>query len=104
MKIGNPEIQLLKRREAEFLDLVENSSHAELARCAKFLAMYLALYREQFGEIPVADYNRLLQPAALDKELLDIIGAGMQEASAMLRMVMQQGIRESVTEERPLLN
>ena len=91
MEIESQDIQLLKQQEHEFLHLVENCSHSDLARTTKFLAMYLALYRQQFGEIPASDYSKLLQAPVLDKELLQIITEGMQEASAMLKMVMLQG-------------
>lgn len=91
MEIDQNDILILKQRELEFTGLVGNSSHSELAKCTKFLAMYLALYRQQFGDIPAADFSHLLQRPTLDRELLQIIGEGMQEASAMLKMILLQG-------------
>jgi len=91
MQIKNQDLQQLKQRELEFLELVENCNHAELAKCTKFLAMYIALYRQQFGEIPSADYLKLLQPTTLDKDLIQIIGDGMREASEMMKTVLMQG-------------
>jgi len=44
----------LKQLEKQFFTLVENSTRDELAQCAKYLAMYLVLYRQKFGEIPSA--------------------------------------------------
>lgn len=104
MEIDQKDILLLKQRELEFTGLVENCSHSELAKCTKFLAMYLALYRQQFGEIPASDFSHLLQRPALDKELLQIIGEGMQEASAMMRMILVQGQEQLTTGSGRLLN
>lgn len=94
MNIENQDIQLLKQRELEFLHLVENCNRNELVKCAKFLAMYLALYRQQFGEIPFAEYNRLLQPSALDDKLIQVIGEGLQEASEMMKVILLQGLEQ----------
>lgn len=103
MEIDQKDILLLKQRELEFTGLVENCSHSELAKCTKFLAMYLALYRQQFGEIPASDFSRLLQRPALDRDLLQIIGEGMQEASAMMRMILlQDQDRDTISNDRRL--
>jgi len=101
MQIENQDLHQLKQRELEFLALAENCNHAELAKCTKFLAMYLALYRQQFGEIPSADYMKLLQPTTLDKDLIQIIGDGMREASEMMKVVLMQGRdKDSVTNRK----
>jgi len=97
MDIEHQDLQQLKQQEHEFLTLVENCSRSELAKSAKFLAMYLALYRQQFGEIPAADYIKLVQAPTLDKGLLQLVSDGMQEASAMMKMVMLQD-RQAVNE------
>ena len=84
----------LKQREQEFLSLVENSSREDLAKCAKFLAMYLVLYRQQFGEIPADGYLKLTESPGTDTASLEIVGHGIDEASEMLKMVMRQKLDE----------
>jgi len=97
MGIERQDLQQLKQQEHLFLTLVENCSRSELAASAKFLAMYIALYRQQFGEIPATDFLKIVQEPALDEKLLQLVSVGMQEASAMIKMVMLQG-RHAVNE------
>ena len=80
----------LKHSENEFLHLVESSSRDDLAKCSKFLAMYLALYRQKFGEIPDTDYGKLINAFELDKELVEILDDGMHEAAEMLKLILLQ--------------
>jgi hypothetical protein len=86
--INKQDLLQLKLREHEFLNLVETCSRDELAKCAKFLAMYVALYRQEFGDIPAAGYQKLLHTVTLDVEMLKIVADGMSEAAEMLKTVL----------------
>lgn len=95
------ELLRLKQRETEFSHLVECSSREDLARCAKFLAMYIALYRQKFGDIPAAGYDRLMQTTELDPELLSLIDGGISEAAEMLKLVLMQKKTANLDDELP---
>ena len=85
----NNDIVKLRQREMEFTNLVNSCSRNDLAKCAKFLAMYIALYRQKYGEISTSGYDRLMC-ADLNKELLDIVDEGIYEAAEMLKIVLLQ--------------
>lgn len=86
----------LKQQENEFLKLVDLSSREELAQCAKFLAMYIALYRQKFGDIPDAGYEKLVTSTKLDNELVNIVQDGISEATEMLKLVLLQNQKADI--------
>jgi hypothetical protein len=95
----------LKQREGEFTRLVNSSSREDLARCTRFLAMYIALYRQKFGDIPDSGYKQLIEAPVLDSDLLEIIDEGIHEASEMLKLIHMQKIRLGIKiESEPYLN
>lgn len=103
MSIRFNDLVKLKQREQEFLSLVENSSREDLAKCAKFLAMYLVLYRQQFGEIPAEGYIKLTESPGTDRESLEIVEHGIDEASEMLKMVIRQTLAdETLYDTQPI--
>ena len=89
-QISKQQLINLKQQENEFLKLVDSSRREDLAQCTKFLAMYIALYRQKFGEIPEAGYEKLMTSTSLDNELLTIVEGGIIEATEMLKMVLMQ--------------
>ncbi len=88
--IDKQDLLRLRQLDVEFTNLVHSSSRDDIANCAKFLAMYIALYRQKFGEISAEEYNRLMDRSKLDDESLAILEEGMDEASAMLKLVLLQ--------------
>ncbi|NNE37019.1 MAG: hypothetical protein HKN08_01840 [Gammaproteobacteria bacterium] len=97
-QISKQQIIDLKQQENEFLKLVDLSKREDLAQCTKFLAMYIALYRQKFGEIPEAGYEKLMNSTKLDNELATIVEDGIIEATEMLKMVLLQH-QETATED-----
>jgi hypothetical protein len=90
MDTTTQELLKLKQQEQEFLELAHTCNRDELVKCARILAMYIALYRQEFGEIPLRGYAKLLDTTALDGELLQITSEGLYEAAEMLKTVMLQ--------------
>jgi len=90
MDTTTQELLKLKQQEQEFLQLAQTCNRDELVKCARILAMYIALYRQEFGEIPLRGYAKLLDTSALDGELLQITREGLYEAAEMLKTVMLQ--------------
>lgn len=52
--------------------------------------MYIALYRQKFGNIPEAGYEKLMTSTKLDNELMSIVEDGINEVTEMLKMVLMQ--------------
>ncbi len=64
-----------------------NLSHPEdLARCARLLALNVAIYKMRFGEIGEEDYLKLLQSDATDAQA-EVFGQGLQELISTLMLV-----------------
>ncbi|RME34852.1 MAG: hypothetical protein D6786_03645 [Gammaproteobacteria bacterium] len=64
-----------------------NQSHpGDLARCARLLALNVAIYKMRFGEIGEEDYLRLLRSDASDSQA-EVFGQGLQELLTTLMLV-----------------
>lgn len=72
-----------------FFNLVQGCDREELARCIRLLSMYLALYKRRCGEIAISDYLELSEAPVMNQELADLFKDGLDEASAMLSLVIQ---------------
>ena len=95
----------LKQREYEFTLMVENCNREDLAKCTKFLAMYVALYRQKFGEIPNSDYKKLITSPILDSDLIEILDEGMYEAAEMLKLILsQKNMPRNISNEETYIN
>ena len=81
---GDGDLHLL---EGEFHQLLAARGRDELVRCIRLLGMYLALYKNCYGEIGEARFAVLLDPLVGDGELAALVGTGLLEANAMLRLV-----------------
>jgi len=90
MLTTSQELLKLKQQEQEFLELTQTCNRDELVKCARVLAMYIALYRQQFGEVPLHCHAKLQQTNAFDDELIQITMEGLHEAVEMLKTVMLQ--------------
>jgi hypothetical protein len=84
------ELELIKLQQREFQSLVAESSGEELGQCAKLLAMYIAVYKKQFGDIPVEDLLKISDSVSMDQDLSGIIQDGIEEAASMLQMVRDE--------------
>jgi len=104
MDISRQELQMLKQQEQEYTRLADTCSRKELMKCARFLAMYIALYRREFGEIPASGYTEMLNTTILDKELLQISMGGLQEATEMLKTVLLGSGTEVVPDTDTCIN
>jgi len=72
-----------------FFNLVQGCDRDELARCIRLLSMYLAFYKKACGEIAISDYLELSESPVINQELSDLVKHGLDEASAMLTLVIQ---------------
>jgi hypothetical protein len=58
MHLTEIELDILRRGQEDFQELAQESKREELGQCAKLLAMYLAVYKQQHGEVAI---DNLLQ-------------------------------------------
>lgn len=79
----------LKLSHRVFQNLVQDCDRQELARCIRLLSMYLALYKRHHGEIAMSDYLELTESAAINEELAGLVKQGLDEAAAMMTLVLQ---------------
>ena len=87
MSTGKIELDQIKKQQLEFQDLVEECNRNELGQCAKLLAMYIAVYKQEYGELPIENLLNMSETLLVGQELSQIIQDGIEEASSMLRMV-----------------
>ena len=78
----------IKATEADLQSLVAMSDKDELAQSLRLLAMYIALYKANYGELPTQSFENFLKDD-IDAESAMIFENGLQEAITMLNMVLQ---------------
>jgi hypothetical protein len=79
----------LKASHRLFFNLVQGCDREELARCIRLLSMYLAMYKRRCGEISISDYLELSESPVMNQDMADLFKDGLDEASAMLSLVIQ---------------
>ncbi len=89
MNDNNFDLADIKEREMELKSLIEISDKDELAQCVRLLAMYIAIYKKCFGELPTFSYEKILSSKFIDKDTAKIFENGMLEAITILDMVMR---------------
>lgn len=99
MRVTKNELDIIKQQQTEFQDLVDDSNRSELGQCAKLLAMYVSIYKQRYGDIPVDSFIKISETSAIDRELSQIVQNGIEEASTMLRLV-----RDEQRQEQRLFN
>ena len=90
MSVSKNELDAIKQQQIDFQYLVEECNRDELGQCAKLLAMYVAIYRQRYGDLPVENLSQISQASAVNEELSQIIQDGVEEASKMLRLVRDE--------------
>lgn len=90
MGITKLELEHIKKQQEEFLDLVNECNYDELGQCAKLLAMYVTLYKQKFGDIPLEEYMQVSESTTFDSDLSQLVQGGLEEASAMLNLVRKE--------------
>ena len=90
MHLTDRELDIIRRQQEDFQELVQECNHEELGQCAKLLAMYVAVYKQQFGELPMDNLMEDSESALANQEISTIVQNGIEEASTMLQMVRNE--------------
>ena len=87
MHLTTRKLDIIRRQQENFQELVQESNRQELGQLAKFLAMYIAVYKQQHGELPIDSLLQVTESALANQELSQIIQSGIEEATTMPQMV-----------------
>jgi len=74
----------------QFERLLQFSSTQDLARCARLLGLYVAMYKHEFGELPAEACHSYLaseENDANDPVIAQIFTAGLQEVTSLLTLI-----------------
>ena len=76
----------IKERELEALsEMIEKEG---LTQCIRLLSTYIALYRRDFGDLSAESYEAILESTCVEPEMVDVFENGINEAVAMLGMIV----------------
>lgn len=93
----------LKTAEQQLQSLTAGSDRETLIQSLRMLALYVATYKAEHGELRPEQIELYLQAQDTDPDTLQILEGGLQEAIAMLSMV--RALRQpAAAAETALLN
>ena len=82
--IGLHLAERIAERLLELDDLVAESSKEDLVECARVLALNLAQYKQDFGELPQEGYKKLRTAKSIDEKTPKLVASGMLEMAIAL--------------------
>lgn len=90
MELSEAELEIIRQQHQDFQELVQTCNHEELGQCAKLLAMYVAIYKQRYGELPLEKLTQITDTPAVNRELSLIIREAIDEATTMLELVRNE--------------
>ena len=79
---------------AEFKDyykrldtMIAESTKADLAECARLLALNVAHYKAKYGELPLEEHQTMLETKDIDEEVAKLLTSGVLEMAVVLALV-----------------
>ncbi len=67
--------------------MIAQSSKEDLAECARLLALNVAHYKRQYGELPLEEHEAMLETQQIDEDLAKLMASGMLEMAITLATV-----------------
>ncbi len=68
-------------------EMIAESTIANLAECARLLALNVAHYRVKYGELPMEEHQALLAADDIDEETAKLLASGVLEMAVVLALV-----------------
>ncbi|ADJ29877.1 hypothetical protein [Nitrosococcus watsonii] len=65
-------------------EAIANASKNELAECARILALNVAHYQQQYGNLPLEEQNKLFNANEIEPETAKLLAAGMLQLLSSL--------------------
>ena len=90
MKVSEMELEQIRKQHESFQELVQGCSLEELGQCAKLLAMYVTIYKQRYGDLPLDKLTDFTDATIVNRELSVIIREALDEASTMLEVVCDE--------------
>ncbi len=79
---------------AEFKDyykrldgMIAESTKADLAECARLLALNVAHYKAKYGELPLEEHQAMLEANDINEEMAKLLASGVLEMAVVLALV-----------------
>ena len=95
MNVDDKELEQIRANERELNRLVSMSERGELEQCLRLLSIYIALYKESFGELPVEGLDNVLGCENVDKATAMIFDTGIREAISILKLILQHPVNSA---------
>ncbi len=67
--------------------IIAESTKADLAECARLLALNVAHYKAKYGELPLEEHQAMLEANDLDEEMAKLLASGVLEMAVVLALV-----------------
>ncbi len=68
-------------------EMIAESTKADLAECARLLALNVAHYKAKYGELPLEEHQTMLETKDIDEELAKLLASGVLEMVSVLALV-----------------
>ncbi len=68
-------------------EMIAESTKADLAECARLLALNIAHYRARYGELPLEEHQAMLEADDIDEEMAKLLTSGVLEMAVVLSLV-----------------
>jgi hypothetical protein len=81
-------LSAIQVKEQQLETLSEMIDKEGLTQCIRLLSTYIAMYKKDFGELSLESYEAILESTSVDPDLVNVFENGMNEALAMLAMIV----------------
>ncbi len=68
-------------------EMIAESTKADLAECARLLALNVAHYKAKYGELPLEEHQAMLEADDIDEEMATLLTSGVLEMAVVLALV-----------------
>ncbi len=68
-------------------EIIADSTKADLAECARLLALNVAHYKAKYGELPLEEHQAMLEADDIDEEMAKLLASGVLEMTVVLALV-----------------
>ncbi len=68
-------------------EMIAESTKADLAECARLLALNVAHYKAKYGELPLEEHHAMLVTEDIDEEMAKLLASGVLEMAVVLALV-----------------
>ncbi len=68
-------------------EMIFESTKADLAECARLLALNVAHYKAKYGELPLEEHQAMLEANDIDEEMAKLLDSGVLEMTVVLALV-----------------